>query len=722
MRTKTIGCLVGACTLFFCGVVHGSAAELTVGTRVRFSQLDGSASDEDGAVDGVLTVARLTVKDRGHLVIDVPSAMIKSAGDVVLLGQGIIGSDSSSLSATGPCLTIASEGSISLAGATSIATPGTEEGGKVQLCALRTIQIGGNASVRADAVGPQGRGGLVRLQAGPIDGLVQAGGSTLISASASSGGGRILVCATGDVQLSGNIAVRANGEAGGPGGTIEVQAQRNLLVAGQSASIQVNGGSGGLLRLVSCGPASTAPDGVNSIQLHGRSQALGLLTTGGTVDVVASGAGILFPGVSNKKQPAIQATGVTAPGTITITAATSVTPLAVTTQPPATVRQNSPTNASCQCGNLAILIDSPVSGEVTAADGIDVRGSVSGASEVMVNGVAATVLGNAFFAAGVPLNEGTNVLTASAQDDQNQFVSDSVSVRRDTDPPLVVIETPRGGDRLIQSMIDVAGTVNDIIPGANVNEDDVSVMVNGMPAPVHNRSFFLAGLPLQLGTNTIQAVAVDRVGNTSSSSIQVTREPDLAGIHLFISSGNAQRAPIQATLPIPLEVLLTDNDGMALAGRPIMFDVSRGDGLLGDPSENLRSRTLLTDMNGMAEVGFTIGSRTGEGFHRVRATTPGSLASVEFCATATSLPPEKITIVMMTPRTWIAGQELTDPLTVIVTDSGGNPVSGVPVDFLVTAGGGNFRGEPSVEIPTNLDGIAQAFWTLGPDAGQANNE
>ena len=72
------------------------------------------------------------------------------------------------------------------------------------------------------------------------------------------------------------------------------------------------------------------------------------------------------------------------------------------------------------------------------------------------------------------------------------------------------------------------------------------------------------------------------------------------------------------------------------AGRPVTFEVSRGDGLLGDPDDFQRSTTMLTDGNGAAQVSFTLGSRTGEGLHRVRVTTPGTLAFTEFCATATT--------------------------------------------------------------------------------------
>jgi len=369
-----------------------------------------------------------------------------------------------------------------------------------------------------------------------------------------------------------------------------------------------------------------------------------------------------------------------------------------------------------------IEILAPESGLVTSSASVQVSGVFSGAVEsVVVNGVAATLDGTSFTAA-VPLEEGTNRLVATAIDGLGSSATASISVRRDTTPPLVVIETPADGDRLVSEVVTVAGTVNDIIPGATINEDDVTVKVNGQPAPVMNRTFIVPDLPLELGDNTLTAVAVDRAGNTASSSIVVSREPDLAGIRIVITGGNNQRGPIGSSLPDPLSVRVLDEEGQPIAGRPLTFAVSRGDGLLGSPADNLRSQTLLTAADGTAAASFQLGSRTGEGFHRVRVTTPGSLTFAEFCATAEPAPPSTISVTMAPPAKAAVGRPLAEPLSVIVNDNGGNGVPGVPVTFRVVLGGGSFEGDESVEVLTDPDGIAEAVWTLGPDPGVANNK
>jgi alpha-tubulin suppressor-like RCC1 family protein len=69
-------------------------------------------------------------------------------------------------------------------------------------------------------------------------------------------------------------------------------------------------------------------------------------------------------------------------------------------------------------------------------------------------------------------------------------------------------------------------------------------------------------------------------------------------------------------------------------------------------------------------------------------------------------------------QTGTIGQPLPNPLVVKVTDVGNNPVSGVTVNWTVTAGGGSMNPPSSV---TSSTGQAQATWTLGLVAGSNNN-
>ncbi|MCP3977816.1 MAG: hypothetical protein GY716_00605 [bacterium] len=385
-------------------------------------------------------------------------------------------------------------------------------------------------------------------------------------------------------------------------------------------------------------------------------------------------------------------------------------------------------------GPPSVTITSPAEDTVTQADATTVGGIYEGGvSSITINGVAAT-LDAGTFSAVVSLIEGTNILVATAESFSGATASDSISVRRDTAPPVVVIETPQHDDRLVVDSVAIAGAVNDIIPGATINADDVTVTlshieagVSGIPAAVNNMTFFVdAALPsdpdpkliLLEGTNTIEARAEDVAGNVGTHTIQVSYEPDLAGVQLMILGGNAQSAPIYSTLQ-PLNVVLQDSSGTLLTNRVVEFEVNNGDGLLGDPALNSQSLAVLTDAQGEAQSGFTLGSRTGMGFHRVRVTTPGSLTFVEFCATALNTPPTNIAINIPPPPRGVVDQPLGGPVSVIVTDDGGNPVPDVEVLFTVDAGGGSVTDASAM---TNLDGVAETEWTMGLTPGTANNE
>ncbi|MGD2114268.1 MAG: Ig-like domain-containing protein, partial [Acidobacteriota bacterium] len=370
---------------------------------------------------------------------------------------------------------------------------------------------------------------------------------------------------------------------------------------------------------------------------------------------------------------------------------------------------------------LDVAIGSPESGFVTPLGAVDVAGTVDPlADTVEVNGVPATVGGGTFEAVGVPLNEGKTVLTAVASNAAGGIGTASVPVFRDTTPPTVRIEMPRDGAVLTSLQVDVAGLVNDIVTGTTINADDCDVTVNGVPAQVANRSFVVPDLLLKRGVNTLVAEARDRTGNVATSSIQVTVE-DRAGQRIRLLAGNNQSAGIREELPDPLIVVLEDADGDPVPGRAVNFSVTRGSGTVrAFPQEGPFVR-VTTDDFGQARASFELGSRSGAGNNRVLATAPGFLGEVEFCATASPAPPEQITVLSGANQTGVVERPLPLPLLVLVIDEAGNPVQGVDVTFEVLEGGGSFEGASSAVVTTDLDGLADVPWTLGPDEGINNN-
>lgn len=90
-----------------------------------------------------------------------------------------------------------------------------------------------------------------------------------------------------------------------------------------------------------------------------------------------------------------------------------------------------------------------------------------------------------------------------------------------------------------------------------------------------------------------------------------------------------------------------------------------------------------------------------------------SACSGEIAAPRASAGPARLVIVSGNAQTGHAGQELSQPLVVRVVDDNGDPVADQVVNFRVVSGGGStFAGATE----TDVNGIAQDYWTLGPDS------
>ncbi|MFZ0321554.1 MAG: hypothetical protein WAL56_20685 [Candidatus Sulfotelmatobacter sp.] len=369
---------------------------------------------------------------------------------------------------------------------------------------------------------------------------------------------------------------------------------------------------------------------------------------------------------------------------------------------------------------IAVQIATPASLQLFSSNPVTVTGTVSDpTSSVTVGGITATLNGEAFSAAGVTLQEGNNLLTASATSPSGGIGSDTVSVYLDTTPPKVQIDNPIAGAVVTSSQIDVTGGVNDMVTGT-VNGDQVSVVVNGVSATVSNRSFAAHGVLLVPGLNTITALATDRAGNTNQNQVQVTLQ-QLAGQTLSIISGNDQSGAIQTLLPQPLVVLATDALGRAMANVTLSFSVAKSDGFIISGQQRGRQLTVQTGTNGQASVQFQLGSRTGAGINQVAVSSPGFVGQIVFSEDTTVGVPTFIHTVSGEMQVGAVGVALAQPLVAIVFDAGGNPVVNVPVTFSVKSGGGLIGGASSSVLNTDSDGKAYAVLVLGQQEGINNN-
>ena len=370
------------------------------------------------------------------------------------------------------------------------------------------------------------------------------------------------------------------------------------------------------------------------------------------------------------------------------------------------------------CELLLVEILSPQDNLLTIDGNTMVSGQFgAGVTAVEVNGVPAT-LDNGNFGAAIPLRNGTHMIVALASDAEGNTGSDSILITRDTISPIVHIDTPRPGSMLIENTVSVTGLVNDTVHGGVVT----SVRVNGVEAEVNQGSFIALDVPLRIGANTLEAIAIDGVGNEGRDSIDVNfRIP--AGPRIELFGGNGQSAEITQPLEDPIEVVVVDDSGNPLAGKIVTFQVTRNSGTLqlhpDDPAK--RSVQLPTDGSGRARALLTLGDTSGAGNQRVRATALGVSGEVEFCATATPKPADRVLMTAGDNQRGLIANPLPNPLEAIVVDVEGNPISGVEVLYEVVRGGGSFDGEATALRLSGPDGVVRAAFTLGAFEGISNN-
>lgn len=170
------------------------------------------------------------------------------------------------------------------------------------------------------------------------------------------------------------------------------------------------------------------------------------------------------------------------------------------------------------------------------------------------------------------------------------------------------------------------------------------------------------------------------------------------------ASGSGQAGTVGTALPAPLVVRTTDARGRAMRGVAVTWTTSNGGGTLSAASG-------VTDAAGEARAQWTLGTAPGE--HAVTATVQGT-APVVFTAVATPGAPASLRIAAGDGQTGIVGTAPSPAPAVRVADSYGNPLSGVEVAWVVTAGGGSVSPAAS---RTDAAGIASVRWVLGPGVG-----
>ncbi len=180
-----------------------------------------------------------------------------------------------------------------------------------------------------------------------------------------------------------------------------------------------------------------------------------------------------------------------------------------------------------------------------------------------------------------------------------------------------------------------------------------------------------------------------------------------------IQSGNNQSGSANQPLSAPLVVKVVDEYGNGISGRAVTFKMIKGNGRI---NGTLTSVTQQTGTNGLASVTYKLGPVSGD-TNKVEATSTG-LNKLTFVALAAI--PGKVTKAGA-PTVGSANKKLGSPLVVKVTDAGNKIIAGYPVIFLIKQGGGKLNNDSTrIAIPTDLNGQASVFLTLGPAPNTVN--
>ena len=208
---------------------------------------------------------------------------------------------------------------------------------------------------------------------------------------------------------------------------------------------------------------------------------------------------------------------------------------------------------------------------------------------------------------------------------------------------------------------------------------------------------------LTLGPNTgTNAVSVSASGIEQSEvfSAEGIRTPQ----KIIKISGDNQTGEPGETLANPLVAEVRDRHDEPLPEVQVTFTVTAGDG-------TLTVATATTNRSGRVGSVLTLGPNAG--MNAVSVSVSGTGESQFFSAEGLRTP-QTILKISGDAQQGLSGTALSNPFVVEVQDETGAALEGIPVTFVVTAGGGMLDTQT---INTNSDGRAGNTLTLGDNPG-----
>jgi hypothetical protein len=224
-------------------------------------------------------------------------------------------------------------------------------------------------------------------------------------------------------------------------------------------------------------------------------------------------------------------------------------------------------------------------------------------------------------------------------------------------------------------------------------------------------------------SSTIQQVKAESIGLSGSPVIFSATIQGIAD-ELKLLDGGQQTGIVMITLSKPIKIKVINQLGSPVPDYPVDFAVLSKGGRLTLPAQNNMTTILsadsllqvLTTAQGTALVMWQLGPKSGAQQMRIEA---GQLEGSPLLVEAAAVPGPAFSLENLAGDNQIgtAGQTLPLPFKIRVTDAVANPIENFTARFSVVSGNGTINGKNEINVLTDGNGIAEAFFSLGSAAG-----
>jgi uncharacterized Zn-binding protein involved in type VI secretion len=169
-----------------------------------------------------------------------------------------------------------------------------------------------------------------------------------------------------------------------------------------------------------------------------------------------------------------------------------------------------------------LVLSTLADGAVTNKNTLNISGTVtdaSGMDSLIINGSAITISPDGSFSHAITLVPGSNIVTTVAEDLAGNKSSDVRTIKLDLTAPQLTVTTPADNGKTAQVLAAVTGSVDE------TSTVVVKSKLNGSQSAAMNGNDFSATVNLENGLNTIEIIATDLAGNSTSAKRTVTHDP-----------------------------------------------------------------------------------------------------------------------------------------------------------------------------------------------------